>query len=147
MNKLLATLLVVSLGISSSFADAKVFKEKFKAQVEEAKAKVTMISVEEAFKMMEENKDLIVIDVRTKEEVADWGYPKWDKYKNISRGRLEPDLGKSDLVVDDTIMVFCKTGSRAALAGVTLQEYGFKNVVVVDGGMESWIEKNYPSVD
>jgi len=138
---------MVSLGISSSFADAKVFTEKFKAQVEEAKTKVKMISAEEAFKMMEENKDLIIIDVRTKDEVATLGYPKWDKYKNMSRGRLEPDLGKSDLVVGDTLMVFCKTGSRAALASVTLQEYGFENVVVVDGGMESWLEKNYPSVD
>ncbi|DAB34163.1 MAG TPA: hypothetical protein CFH82_06700 [Sulfurospirillum sp. UBA12182] len=65
----------------------------------------------------------------------------------MSRGKLEPMLGKSDLVVENSLMVFCKTGARAALAAQTLQEYGFKKVVVVDGGMDKWLENNYPSVD
>ncbi|DAB31398.1 MAG TPA: hypothetical protein CFH79_09365 [Sulfurospirillum sp. UBA11407] len=147
MKKLLTAVVVLSLSVGSLFADAKVFTEKFKAQVKEAKSKVKMISPQEALKMMEEKQDFIIIDVRDKDEVTSMGYPKWDKYKNMSRGKLEPMLGKSDLVVENSLMVFCKTGARAALAAQTLQEYGFKNVVVVDGGMDKWLENNYPSVD
>ncbi len=39
------------------------------------------------------------------------------------------------------IVVFCGGGSRAALAGATLLELGFKNVKNLDGGFRGW--KNF----
>ena len=88
-----------------------------------------------------------ILYVRDPEEVSSFGRPDLAAYKNISRGKLEPLLAKSGLTVDDTIVVFCKTGARAALAAQTLKAYGFKNVMVADGGMDAWIVKDYPEVE
>ena len=37
------------------------------------------------------------------------------------------------------IVVFCGGGSRAALAGVTLQKIGFKNVKNLEGGFREFL--------
>lgn len=147
MRKLLVALMVAMLGYVGAWADAAAFGEKFKAQVKAAKAEVTMVPLDKVKAMMDAKEIFTILDVRDPDEVSSFGRPDWAAYKNISRGKLEPLLAKSGLTVDDTIVVFCKTGARAALAAQTLKAYGFKNVMVADGGMDAWIVKDYPEVE
>lgn len=65
---------------------------------------------------------------------------------NIPRGLLEfkmsgaPELGSRDL----NILVYCKSGGRAALAAQTLQEMGYLSVSSIAGGFDAWSAAGKP---
>jgi rhodanese-related sulfurtransferase len=147
MRKILVALLVAMLGCVGVFADAAAFGAKFKEQVKEARSQVTVVTLEQVKAMMDADEDFTILDVRDPDEIISFGRPDWKAYKNISRGKLEPLLGNSGLKVDDKVVVFCKTGARAALAAQTLKNYGFKNVMVAEKGMDDWIVLNLPEVE
>ena len=84
---------------------------------------------------------LMLIDVRESSEIEETG--SIDGALNIPRGLIEMKLSPDDksMKADMPIVVFCGGGSRAALAGVTLQELGFKNVKNLEDGFRGW--KNF----
>ena len=60
---------------------------------------------------------------------------------NWPRGLLEfklsssPDLEQRDL----SIVVYCRTGGRSALAACSLLDMGYLNVLSLAGGYEAWV--------
>lgn len=42
------------------------------------------------------------------------------------------------------VIVYCRSGARAALAGATLQELGYEDVVNLDGGIAAWKAAGLP---
>ena len=93
-------------------------------------------------KELADNKEaLMLIDVRESSEIEETG--SIDGAINIPRGLIEMKLSLNDeyMKADMPIVVFCGGGSRAALAGATLKELGFKNVKNLEGGFRSW--KNF----
>jgi rhodanese-related sulfurtransferase len=52
--------------------------------------------------------------------------------------KMAPD--DNSLKAETPIVVYCGGGSRASLAGKTLQELGFKNVKNLEGGFRGWKE-------
>lgn len=60
---------------------------------------------------------------------------------NIPRGLLEfklsadPELCSRDL----NILLYCKTGGRAALAACALQAMGYRQVQSLAGGLDAWL--------
>lgn len=53
------------------------------------------------------------------------------------RHKVEMDPGKRVIVV-------CASGARAALAAATLQDMGYLDVAVLDGGINAWREVGLP---
>ena len=45
------------------------------------------------------------------------------------------------------VIVVCHSGTRAALAGRTLQELGFTDVALMEGGMAAWQDAGLPIVE
>ena len=90
----------------------------------------------------ENSADYLVIDVREGTEVQETG--SIPNAINIPRGLIEMKLSPSnddqDLNTDTPIVVYCGGGSRAALAGKTLLEIGFKNIQNLEGGFRGWKE-------
>ena len=90
----------------------------------------------------ENSADYFVIDVREGTEVHETG--TIPNSINIPRGLIEMKLSPSnddqDLNADTPIVVYCGGGSRAALAGKTLLEIGFKNIQNLEGGFRGWKE-------
>ena len=90
----------------------------------------------------ENSADYFVIDVREGTEVQETG--SIPNSTNIPRGLIEMKLSLSnddqDLNADTPIVVYCGGGSRAALAGKTLLEIGFKNIQNLEGGFRGWKE-------
>lgn len=80
----------------------------------------------------------VVLDVREPDEYAAGHLPG---AINIPRGLLEfkvsatPALEQRDL----KLVVYCKTGGRAALAACTLHEMGYVSVQSVTGGFDAWV--------
>lgn len=80
----------------------------------------------------------VLIDVREADEYAAGHLPG---AVHMSRGLLEfkisanPELAARDL----TIVLYCKTSGRAALAAVQLQAMGYLKVSSIAGGFDAWV--------
>ncbi|MHB1485759.1 MAG: rhodanese-like domain-containing protein [Saccharofermentanales bacterium] len=92
------------------------------------------ISAQDAKAMMEQNKDAIILDVRTLEEFNEG---------HIKNAVLIPDneiIAKAESVLTDKnalILVYCRSGRRSALAANDLVTLGYSNVYDF-GGIIDW---------
>ena len=92
------------------------------------------ISSTEAQQMIEENKDALILDVRTAAEYESGHIPNAVNLSNedIQAGKVDSLKDKSQL-----IMVYCRSGNRSRQAAQKLAELGYTNVVDFDG-IQSW---------
>ena len=115
------------------------------AMIEAAHAEVPKITAAEA-KALVENNGALIVDIRDGTEVASTGKIKGAVH--ISRGGLEsracPESSthNAELRTDRTIILHCAGGNRAALAGKTLLDLGFKDVRNL-GGFRDWVAAGY----
>jgi rhodanese-related sulfurtransferase len=144
---ILAAILFSGCASSQPAATAPNFDAITKEKTTQIQQEVKVVSGEAVAKMMSEKKNIVIVDVREADEIKTFGKVDWKNQKTMSRGKLEYMLPKAGLKLDDEIYVMCKTGGRSTFAAKTLKEYGFKNVTIVDGGFDKWLEKKLPSVD
>lgn len=108
-----------------------------------AKGRIQEITVEDAPSAIQ-NADLL-LDVREADEYAAGHLPG---ATHISRGMLEfklsamPALQPREL----SIVLYCKTSGRAALAAVALHDMGYLNVYSIVGGYDAWVAAGKPVV-
>jgi rhodanese-related sulfurtransferase len=113
-----------------------------KQMLEAANAAVPRITPAQARDMMAKGNTLVV-DVRDGPEVAQSG--KVAGAVHVSRGMLEfradPELPSHDKAFDKgkTVIVYCASGGRSALAGKLLKDLGYTNVYNL-GGFKDWAE-------
>jgi glyoxylase-like metal-dependent hydrolase (beta-lactamase superfamily II)/rhodanese-related sulfurtransferase len=83
------------------------------------------------------NSDVSIIDVREENEFA---AGHLDNAILLPRGVLEFKIGNFPELADKSgaIVVYCRTGGRAALSANTLQNMGYTNVLSLAGGYEAW---------
>ena len=86
-----------------------------------------------------------IIDVREADEYAAGHMPG---AINIPRGLLEfklsgtPALDQRNL----SVVLYCKTSGRSALAAMSMQAMGYLDVVSMAGGFDAWVEAGLPVV-
>jgi rhodanese-related sulfurtransferase len=111
-----------------------------KQMLEAANAAVPKITSEQAADMIK-NGNTLVVDVRDAPEVAASG--KIAGAVNVSRGMLEfradPESPYHDKNFDKgkTVILYCASGGRSALAGKLLKDMGYDKVYNV-GGFKDW---------
>lgn len=92
------------------------------------------VSAEDAKRMMEEEENYIILDVRTKEEFDEGHIPGAvliPDYEIESRAEKElPDH-------EQLILVYCRSGNRSKTASQKLFDLGYSNIVEF-GGIRSW---------
>lgn len=105
-----------------------------------ARAAVPMISPRDAAELIDSGKAL-ALDVRDGTEVAASGKVKGALH--VSRGLLEFKADRESPLYDTafgraaTIIVYCASGGRSALAGKTLKDMGYADVRNL-GGFQDW---------
>ena len=110
--------------------------------VAEAKKMVPSISPENLKNIMGED-NVLIVDVRDAPELADTG--KVQGALNVSRGMLEFRADDSTpfhneaFSKDKTVVLYCGSGGRSALAGKALIELGYKDVWNL-GAFTDWVE-------
>lgn len=104
--------------------------------VETAKQNITEISVDKAKQLLAEG-NIRLIDVR---EESEYAAGHIDNALPIPRGVLEFKIGNLPELADKSqaIVVYCRTGGRAALAAQSLQALGYLHVLSIAGGFEAW---------
>ena len=92
----------------------------------------------------------MLLDVREAEE---WQHGHIDGSVPAPRGLVEffadptnPRHNKA-LDPDRRVIVVCASGACAALAAVTLQEMGYDDVVVLEGGLKGWVDAGLPTCE
>lgn len=91
-------------------------------------------------KKAQESRDGIILDVRTQEEY---------KAGHIKGSMLIPLQELPQKLVqlpnkEGKLYVYCRSGGRSAQAAAFLQQNGYTNVHNMNGGMLTWMSKNYP---
>ncbi|HUD89032.1 MAG TPA: rhodanese-like domain-containing protein [Xanthobacteraceae bacterium] len=113
-----------------------------KQLLETANAAVPRITPAQARDMIAAG-NTVVVDVRDAPEVAQSG--KVAGAVHVSRGMLEfradPDLPSHDknFAKDKTVIVYCASGGRSALAGKLLKDLGYEKVFNL-GAFKDWAD-------
>jgi rhodanese-related sulfurtransferase len=111
-------------------------------QVADAKAVVPAIGADEVKGMLGRD-DVLIVDVRDGTEVAASGKVKGAVH--ASRGVIEfqadpsSPMHKPAFSTDKTVIVYCASGGRSALAGKALKDLGYTDVRNL-GGFAGWVE-------
>lgn len=84
----------------------------------------------------------LLLDVRTPEEFAEGHIPQAINIPYDALAGRTGELGVEDL--DREIVVYCRSGRRAAQAEATLREAGFRGVRHLEGDMIGWREAGRP---
>lgn len=93
------------------------------------------VSAEEANKLISENKDFIILDVRTKEEYDSGHIPG---AKLVPVQILPMKLNELSGYKDTPILVYCASGGRSPRAVETLADDDFQNIYHLSRGISSW---------
>jgi len=121
-------LMILSTGLLTSCSSSEIA------------ASYRQISMDEAVKMMKEEKDYIILDVRRPDEFAEGHIPGAINLPNENIGSAEiPELpDKAQL-----ILVYCRSGRRSKEASEKLVKLGYTNIVEFGGiqDYEGEIEK------
>jgi rhodanese-related sulfurtransferase len=119
--------------------------------VKAAKSRISEVSPAELQGMLESVDDLLLVDVRESSE-HEQGHIRGALL--VPRGILEaaadptytkhlPELSSAR---DRTLVLYCATGGRSALAADTLRLMGFRHVSSLDGGYVRWEQEALPVV-
>jgi len=141
MKKNHKLLIIKLILISSLFFNASICPQSDKSNNQTIKT----ITSEEAYKMIQENADnpdLIIIDVRTKEEFNN-GHIKNAINIDLKKNNFKIKINKLDK--NKTYLIYCRSGSRSESALKIMEEEGFKEVYNF-GGVIQWQEAGYELV-
>jgi rhodanese-related sulfurtransferase len=98
------------------------------------------ISVADALNLFN-NEDAVLVDVQELEEFRNGHLPQ---ARNMPLSLLENKVGELKFKKDRPVVVYCKSGNRAAGACNTLKKQGFENVRSLAGGLMAWQSANLP---
>lgn len=114
--------------------------------INEAKKEAGEITPAELKGMFEDEKSVIILDVRETEQRAE-GY-LFDDFVSvntisITRGNLEWEVQEKIQDKNSAIVTYCRNGGRGALAAQTLKRMGYKNAKNLKGGIQDWAKAGY----
>lgn len=97
------------------------------------------INTEQLQKILSDNPNTLLIDVRTQTEIPFMGGSiDAANEVNIPRGWLEFRIEDQAKELDTPIVVYCGTNVRSPLAAKTLKEMGYTNVLNYADGFQEW---------
>jgi len=99
-----------------------------------------VITVEEAYQLLNSDDDIQLVDVRTPEEYEEKHIP-YSQNICVTDDNFEELASKLDK--NRPIYVYCRSGKRSAEAAQILRKMGFKEVYDMEGGIIRWEEYGY----
>ncbi len=109
--------------------------------VNEARAKVKEITIEQARERLTKNPKAVLLDVR---EDSEWTKGRAREAQHLGKGILERDIEKMFPDANTEIIMYCGGGYRSALTAEVAQRMGYKNVASLIGGYKGLLQANWP---
>jgi rhodanese-related sulfurtransferase len=116
---------------------------QFLKLVNDAKARVKELTVDQVKAKQDHGERFTLIDVR---EDHEWAKDHLPDALHLSKGIIERDIEATLPDPRTEIVLYCGGGFRSALAADNLQKMGYSNVFSMDGGIRDWREKGLPLV-
>src|SRR5437773_11537201 len=91
----------------------------------------------------QDQQDIVLVDVREKHE---WNEGHIPGALHVPRGFLELQIEEAVPDKSKTVVLYCAGGVRSLMAGKTLQQMGYQNVISMSGGFGQWKGNGYPFV-
>ncbi len=113
----------------------------FLALVNDAKSRVTEVSVAEARARLAANPKAVLLDVR---EDHEWNAGHPTEAVHLGKGIFERDLEKLYPDKRTELIMFCGGGFRSALTADAAQKMGYQNVASLIGGYKGLVAANWP---
>ena len=126
MKQYIVLLFLISLSFTNCNSQNKTFKTVSSTQFEQ---------------IIKTEKTVQLLDVRTAQEYES-GHLKNAKNSNWNSDDFVASV--ANLEKSKPVLVYCKVGGRSAKAAQKLTELGFKNVINLDGGIDSWTSSGLP---
>lgn len=119
--------------------------------IREARERIQEVRAEELDEMIENHDDLLILDVREPQEYAVGHIPG---ALNVPRGILEvaadpQSKGRVEALAaaqNRTVVTYCASGGRSAMAADTLKQMGFEKIYSLAGGIATWSAGGMPVV-
>lgn len=108
-----------------------------------ARQEVKELSAPVLKKMLDNEEDVILLDVREADQRSE-GEIYADESYAMTRGNLEFRIMNTLKNQDAVIVVYCRSGGRSLFAAQTLDKLGYKNVYNLKGGLKEWALSGYP---
>lgn len=112
--------------------------------LESVNKQIVNINTEELNKILNEDPNVVLIDVRSPFELNYTGTIKRGQNVNIVRGWLEFQIADHVKSKDTPIIVYCGRNLRSPLAAKTLENMGYTNVKNYADGFFAWKEELNP---
>ena len=95
------------------------------------------INVNELKARMDKGEQVNLLDVREDYERADFNIGG----KHVPMGKIQAmQFDDIEDWKDKEIIIYCRSGNRSGIAGLFMEQAGFKNPVNLTGGMLAWQE-------
>ena len=92
------------------------------------------VSMDDIVKIMNENKDYVIVDVRTPDEYKEGHIPN---AINIPNETINETVYNKLKDKNQLILIYCRSGSRSRQAAYKMQKLGYTNLVDF-GGIINW---------
>jgi rhodanese-related sulfurtransferase len=109
--------------------------------VNDAKARIHEISIEQARERLKQNPSAVLMDVR---EDHEWQQGHAAEAIHLGKGILERDLEKHYPDLATEIIMYCGGGFRSALTCDAAQTMGYRNVHSLAGGYKATVKSGWP---
>jgi rhodanese-related sulfurtransferase len=115
--------------------------KKYLELVNNAKRNIKEIMISDVMKLITNNEQLTLIDIR---EESEWNEKRIPGAIYIGKGILEREIETKIPDDNNKIILYCGGGYRSALSAENLQKMGYKNVFSMIGGISEWEENKMP---
>jgi rhodanese-related sulfurtransferase len=104
--------------------------------INEAKGRIAEVTVARVQEMQDRGEPVVYLDVREQNE---WNLGHLPRATFIPRGILESNI-EQRVPRDTTVVIYCASGNRSAMAADTLQQMGYPHVSSMAGGFRAWVD-------
>jgi rhodanese-related sulfurtransferase len=114
---------------------AKAKNPAYRAIVQDAQSHVKRLDIQQFREWRDARRDYLLIDVREGEE---WAKGHAAGAIHIGKGVLERDIEAAVPDKGASIVLYCHSGARSALAAENLARMGYSQVYSLDGGLTAY---------
>jgi rhodanese-related sulfurtransferase len=113
----------------------------FLRMVDEARASIQEITIEEARARLAQNPNAVLLDVR---EDSEWAAGHAVEAVHLGKGILERDIERLFPDTNRELIMYCGGGFRSALTAAAAKKMGYKQAVSLVGGYKAMVQANWP---
>ncbi|HEU4565622.1 MAG TPA: rhodanese-like domain-containing protein [Gemmatimonadaceae bacterium] len=109
-------------------------QKSYEELVADAKTRIREVSAQDAMELRERGDGVVFLDVR---EPQEWNLFRIPNAVHVPLGQLSERIVEQ-VAPERTVVIYCASGNRSALAADAMQRWGYGDVASLAGGIKGW---------